>query len=403
MSKSVIFVFTGTGNSLWVARQLALEFENCEIRSMGYLDNSYINEEYENIGFVFPTYGGGLPSKVLEFVKKVEVANSNPYVFAVATCGRISRARNATVQLRNVLKRKGIKLDYAEKLDMFSNYVVMYDMKPTVAEECEQSLKDLVPIVKAIKNKEQKKTERFIEPIRQIGYYGFLKYIKNMDKDFNVSDTCTSCKICVKVCPVNNITSGRDGKPEFKHYCEQCLGCLQFCPQKSINYKDKTQNRGRYHHPDIQWLDLYRLHGDNKFEFYNVYNDVSYEGKWVKLWGGSKYKGLDDDYDLCSRYLHIDVVYECIEETDDLIVIKNYTWIDDTHRIFNLAKARFCIVDTPKFLLGDKVLMSRDRVGTVVSICWHHKEKYHFYFVRVDGKVLSGRYKEDDFIKKIEG
>ncbi len=402
MSKSVIFVFTGTGNSLWAARNIGLELENCEIRSMGNLDNATLSEEYENIGFVYPTYGGGLPSKVIEFVNKIEISNKkSTYVFAVATCGRIGRARNATVQLRNALKRKGIYLNFAEKLDMFSNYVVLYDMKPTVKEECQQSLIDLEPIIKAIKNREDKQTEKFIEPFRQIGYYIFLIYIKNMDKDFNVSDTCTMCGICEKICPVNNITKDRVGKPEFKHHCEQCLGCIQFCPQKSINYKDKTQSRGRYTHPDIRWIDLSRLHGNNKFEIFNNSADVSYIGKWVKLWGGSEYRGLDDDYDLCSQYLHIDGVYECIEETDEMIVIKNYTWVDDTNRIFKLCKARFCIVETPKFLLGDKVLMSSDRVGEIVSIDWHRKEKYHFYFVKVDGKVLSDRYKETDFIEKI--
>lgn len=262
MSKSIIFVFSGTGNSLWAAKKISEELENCEIVSMGSHQEYTLSGGYDAIGFVYPTYYRGLPAKVQEFVSRFDFQNNkNAYFFAVATCGRVSCGGNSIVQLRNLLKRKGIALSYAEKLDMFSNYIIMYDMHDTVEEEARQSASDLEPIIGRIKNRETNRTDTRIEPFQQLAYKGLMHFAPHMDKYFTVSDACVKCGICKKVCPVNNIDLRQDGKPYFKHHCEQCVACIQNCPAKAINYKDKTQGRKRYTHPDISWKELAKLNG----------------------------------------------------------------------------------------------------------------------------------------------
>jgi ferredoxin len=262
MGKSVIFVFSGTGNSLWGAKKVSKELENCKIVSMGSHEAYTLSDEYDVIGFVYPTYYRGLPAKVRKFVFCLDLQNNkNTYCFAIATCGRVSCAGNSIVQLCNLLKRKGIELNYAEKLDMFANYVIMYDMHDTVEEESQQSANDLEPMIEKIKNRATNRTDTRIEPFQQLAYEGLIHLAPHMDKHFNVSDACVKCGICKKVCPVNNIEIGKDGKPCFKHHCEQCLACIQHCPVKAINYKDKTQGRKRYTHPDISWEELSKLNG----------------------------------------------------------------------------------------------------------------------------------------------
>ncbi len=262
MRKNIIFVFSGTGNSLWAAKKISEGLENCEIVSMGGDKKHTLTDEYDAIGFVYPTYYRGVPARVQNFVSQFDFRNNkNTYFFAVATCGSVATACNATTQLRNLLKRKEITLSYAEKLDMFSNYIIMYDMRDTVEEETRQSARDLEPIIDNIKKRTVDLTASRIKPFEQLMYKGFIHFSSHMDKHFNVSDACTHCGICQKACPVNNIDLGQDKKPYFKHHCEQCLACIQHCPARVINYKDKTQDKRRYTHPDIPWQELARLNG----------------------------------------------------------------------------------------------------------------------------------------------
>ena len=76
-----------------------------------------------------------------------------------------------------------------------------------------------------------------------------------MDKDFWVEKTCNGCNICADICPVNNIVV-KNGKPEWQHHCEQCWACAHWCPKKAIQYKESTQHKERYHHPEISLNDL---------------------------------------------------------------------------------------------------------------------------------------------------
>jgi ferredoxin len=257
MSKNIIFCFSGTGNSLKVAKDLAKEMQNCEIVSMGSSKAYHLQKGYETIGFVYPTYFRGEPLKVREFISNLNLKNNpDSYYYAITTCGKYDG--NALVHIKNLLKRKNITLHYAKMLDMFSNYVVAYDMRDTIDEETKQSEKDLVPIIQSIINKETNESP-VTEPFQEIAYRFLSKFAPNMDKNYNVSDACIGCGICEKVCPVGNIRLGEDHQPHFQHHCEQCVACIQYCPKQAINYKNKTQNRKRYTNPSIKYTDLEKL------------------------------------------------------------------------------------------------------------------------------------------------
>jgi MinD superfamily P-loop ATPase len=80
-------------------------------------------------------------------------------------------------------------------------------------------------------------------------------HIPKTDKRFRADEKCSRCGICQKVCPVNNIEM-IDGKPAWKGHCEQCLACLQWCPEQAIQYGKNTTGRKRYHHPEVKISDL---------------------------------------------------------------------------------------------------------------------------------------------------
>ena len=259
MKKNIVYVFTGTGNSLKVAKDIAKAFGECEIISMGSDTRYDLEGGYETIGFVFPTYYRGEPRKVKEFIKRLNLQrNKNAYYYAITTMGKYDG--NSLNHIKKLLKRKKIILHYAKALDMFSNYVISYDMRDTIVEETKQSEIDFEPILHDIINRKTNKVAR-LEPLQEIAYRSLIGFVPEMDKFYSVTDDCNKCGICEKVCPVDNIEINEVGHPNFKHHCEQCVACIQFCPKKAINYKDRTQNRKRYTNPAIKYKDLAELNG----------------------------------------------------------------------------------------------------------------------------------------------
>jgi ferredoxin len=137
---------------------------------------------------------------------------------------------------------------------MFANYVVAYDMSKKIEEITKRSNEKLIPIIDSIKNRENNTVNTLTKMFNFINS-DFIKKVSDMDKNFTVDTHCIGCGICKEVCPVKNIEM-IESKPQYNHHCEQCVACIQFCPQRAINYKNVTQNRGRYTNPEIHYKEL---------------------------------------------------------------------------------------------------------------------------------------------------
>ena len=106
-AKTVIFYYTGTGNSLWIARTLAQEFGNTELISMTDSDINPDEIDAQVIGLVFPVHIWGVPGRVLGYLDQLREM-SPQYIFAVAN--NAGQVANTLVQLRKVMESKGMKL-----------------------------------------------------------------------------------------------------------------------------------------------------------------------------------------------------------------------------------------------------------------------------------------------------
>ena len=111
-----------------------------------------------------------------------------------------------------------------------------------------------------IMNQQENKTERnnfLINGIGNLAYRSMLPKLPTLDQNFNVNEKCNSCNTCEKVCPVQNIKI-MNGRPNWLGNCEHCLACIQWCPIEAIQYGTQTNDRKRYHHPEILVKELYR-------------------------------------------------------------------------------------------------------------------------------------------------
>jgi hypothetical protein len=147
---ATIFYYTGTGNSLWVARKLADALGNADVVSMsGHWDETKRIDPGAT-GLVFPVYIWGVPAPVLRFVKNMKVVPDS-YIFAIAVNG--GQVSNTLVQLKGIMAQNRLNLSAGFQIKMPSNYIPWGGPGPT---EEQQKLFDLA----------QKKVMRIAESIK---------------------------------------------------------------------------------------------------------------------------------------------------------------------------------------------------------------------------------------------
>ena len=253
---NTIFYFTGTGNSLIVAKDIAAGLKQCDLIPVteALLQNTekVPKESATRIGIVFPVYAWGPPAIIRKFIRRLFLP-ADCYCFAVATCA--SSPGSTLPIVARLLKKNGIRLAAGFVVHMPTNYIKMTGaVSDKKQQECFSGEKrKLEGILRIIGEKEQKKPETsrwFIRPLASLIYRVSLPFFKKMDRAFFADDKCNSCGICEKICPANNIRV-ENGKPVWLHKCEQCYACIQWCPQEAIQVNKKSAGRQRYHHPDI--------------------------------------------------------------------------------------------------------------------------------------------------------
>ena len=234
----MIFYFSGTGNSKWVAESLASKTEDVAVSMMECSVVPSINNT--TIGIVFPIYAWGPPEPVLEFLKKL--SGKPVFSYGVCTCGA-----DAGKSMENICDILPLNSKYS--IVMPSNYIMGSDVES-----------DEIIASKIIKAKErldaiaaQVLAKQSVNDVNRgslswlksnLVNYGFNRFARST-KPFYVKDNCIACGLCAQNCPANTIRI-IDGKPHWSEKCYQCTACINRCPVKAIEYGKGTSARGRY-------------------------------------------------------------------------------------------------------------------------------------------------------------
>lgn len=258
----ILYYFTGTGNSLKIAKDIGLQMGEHTLISMTkvFKQEENIIIKGDIIGFVFPVYFARPPAFVQEFIAKSKFEGAS-YIFAVENGGGLFG--KALKIFEKYINNKGKKLDAGFIINMPGNHPKIASMQKTQPEEHYiQEAHKVEEIAKCVKAKNQHRVETNFGLMGNVfSYLAFKKLYKQsqakkLDEALWVNDNCINCGTCERICPTDNIT-GSKTKPQWNNKCINCLACYHHCKQKAIQMIGEENNMARYHHPEIKLEELF--------------------------------------------------------------------------------------------------------------------------------------------------
>lgn len=269
--RTMLYYFTGTGNSFIVARDIARQLRGETVPIASVVDSETITPKADVVGIVFPVYYGNIPMIVERFTRRL-TGIEDAYVFAVGTYG--GGLGESMKTLTGVLTRNGGTLSARYGVHMPQNafnkpwekHARLYKRWKTKVEKITRGVSSqrkgffvglsighvlTYPIYMGLKPFYKRSFAKLVQstpdqPIEEL--------IRFMDTTFAVNESCNGCGICVKICPVNNITL-ENGKPVWHNQCENCIACYNWCPRRAIE-SGIAQKEYYYRHPETSVSDI---------------------------------------------------------------------------------------------------------------------------------------------------
>ena len=241
----MILYFSGTGNSAYTARQIASQigdevvnlldkFRSCD-HTLPASDRPWV--------IVAPVYAWQLPKIVTDWISRTEFVGSQDIYFVITCGGQIA---NAGHYLKELCAQKHLNYRGCTPIIMPENYIAMFKA-PSVPEAMDiveaagpsiKAAADAIRDGRDLPEMHITLMDKFLSgPVNR----GF-NAVTNSAKKFHADSTCTSCGLCTKRCPNNNVKLV-NSKPVWGDSCINCMACICLCPQNSIEYGNKGKKR----------------------------------------------------------------------------------------------------------------------------------------------------------------
>lgn len=219
---TVIYFFSGTGNSFKIAEALSKKIDGARVIPVSAAKAEDLSG-VSSVGFVFPVLMFGIPAYVRDFLKKTASTLEGRYVFFVASFA--GNAAGSFSQIAHLMKASRARLSF---------YPFVIPRKDFNTDDFIRRVDEIAESVSA---------ERTVQADRasfsdRVILTGIVNPMGNvfMRRVFTVSDACTGCGTCYRLCPAKNIAM-IDGKPRWGKRCAVCYGCVNWCPAKAVQAK----------------------------------------------------------------------------------------------------------------------------------------------------------------------
>jgi Pyruvate/2-oxoacid:ferredoxin oxidoreductase delta subunit len=155
-----------------------------------------------------------------------------------------------------LLEEKGYEVDYSGGVRMPANYINLYNTHTQktnnrIMEKSAGLLRKISADIYAVRKTGFPRGFIILRFPMALLYGLFKKFSGWMGTMYHADEKCSRCGVCIKACPVGNITPASDGKPSWDSRCEQCVRCIHLCPEAAVQWLFVTKGRRRYLNPKV--------------------------------------------------------------------------------------------------------------------------------------------------------
>lgn len=246
----MVLFFSATGNTEFIARQLALKLGDECLNLLDRVkrgDHSPLHSEKPYI-ICAPVYVCEMPRFLAAYLKEQTFTGSREVYFIFTSGGYAGiSGQLAKAMFR---KKKMRYLGHAE-FKMPRNYVANdhYPMLPPeqVKERILNSCRKLEEVAADIQAGRKLKARHIwlFETVITVPFNPVWSKLKYKTEDFHITEGCVGCGKCERLCPLNNI-SLKDRKPVWGQECTHCMACIANCPTEAIEYGTISQTKEKY-------------------------------------------------------------------------------------------------------------------------------------------------------------
>ncbi len=262
-----MLVFSGTGNTLFAAEEIAVRLRalGCEadiaaLEGFRRQNARRAWPEADLVGIGYPVHAFNAPPLVERIISQMPVSATHRDCFLLRTAGSPWGNGGPTERVRALLHAKKLHVRYEALVPLPSTFAVRY---PDVfiklnllhaLRQCEAIARDLASGKRRLRHSSlplQLLAALFRAEHTGARFYGRL---------LRADSSCTACGLCASDCPTGNI-SMHQGKPHFGWNCTFCMRCSHRCPVQAISHRltgRKLMIRDRF--------DLRRILADDSIE-----------------------------------------------------------------------------------------------------------------------------------------
>lgn len=245
--KGILYYFSGTGNTKWAALKFKEAFlkygYELELKSIERIENLNVeNQDCLIIGT--PVHSEFPPKIIIDFVNKLP-NGSNKKTLIYSTQGANSAA--AIEYIKRILISKDYNVLVQASIRFANNYYfgAGIERSPEEIKKFSEKAEKKISVLSEefLKGGVYKdKVSNFRLLLGKAMYKSFYKVLPKLSLNLKSTDECTKCGLCVRNCPVGNITL-EEGHAVFHKKCIMCVRCIHLCPKNAIRYKRKKINQ----------------------------------------------------------------------------------------------------------------------------------------------------------------